>query len=378
MGNTVGKNNCCSNQFGHNKKEVDIDQNENIKLNGEPPIDKRGRETSRDHRYAAPPPRQDQKPEIKPVEVDTSRDLERIKRLEQIVASAPVLSLKVVNSTMLPKGTVIRINAQGIEGSLRNRKDGITYFGCKKKSKPLDPNLETPEVINDYIIRNKDSETNDRHRGRHFQIEFNTESNTFKIRDLGVGFGAFVKIEHPLLLRDNNLLSMGSSFLIVNLDEEGGGAKESLMYSNSALDLQEKLKEARLSRQSPFSSPLEAENKPKQSANGKKAGVLSQEITVKIFGGPNYGEVYQFNSNIPVIRIGRMPDCEVRIEDSLLSKYQGSIKYVQDSGWFLYDGLNGKPSTNSNWLYLNDDFEMYDGMVFKANHTLFQVGIEKE
>jgi len=108
---------------------------------------------------------------------------------------------------------------------------------------------------------------------------------------LGVGFGAFVKIEHPLLLRDNNLLSMGSSFLIVNLDEEGA-AKESLMYSNSAMDLQEKLREARLSRQSPFSSPLETENKPKQSANGKKAGgTLSQDITVKIFGGPNYGEV---------------------------------------------------------------------------------------
>jgi len=44
-----------------------------------------------------------------------------------------------------------------------------------------------------------------------------------------------------------------------------------------------------------------------------------------------------------------MPDCEVRIEDSLLSKYQGSIKYVADNGWILYDGLNGKPSTNSNW-----------------------------
>jgi len=24
-------------------------------------------------------------------------------------------------------------------------------------------------------------------------------------------------------------------------------------------------------------------------------------------------------------------------------------------------------------LYLNDDYEMYDGMIFKANHTLFSV-----
>lgn len=26
-------------------------------------------------------------------------------------------------------------------------------------------------------------------------------------------------------------------------------------------------------------------------------------------------------------------------------------------------------------LYLNDDFEMYDGMIFKANHTLFEVAV---
>ena len=44
-----------------------------------------------------------------------------------------------------------------------------------------------------------------------------------------------------------------------------------------------------------------------------------------------------------------MPDCEIRIEDNLLSKYQSSIKYIPGSGWTLLDGYNGKPSTNSNW-----------------------------
>lgn len=39
----------------------------------------------------------------------------------------------------------------------------------------------------------------------------------------------------------------------------------------------------------------------------------------------------------------------------------------------LIDGYNNKPSTNGTWLYLNDDFEMFDGMVFKANQTIFDV-----
>lgn len=74
----------------------------------------------------------------------------------------------------------------------------------------------------------------------------------------------------------------------------------------------------------------------------------------------------------PIVKIGRMPDCEIKIDDNLLSKYQSTIKYIPSSGWTLFDGYNGKESTNSNWLYLNDDFEMYHQMIFKANHTLFQ------
>ena len=41
----------------------------------------------------------------------------------------------------------------------------------------------------------------------------------------------------------------------------------------------------------------------------------------------------------------------------------------------LIDGYNNKPSTNGTWLYLNDDYEMFDGMVFKANQTIFDVRV---
>ena len=45
-----------------------------------------------------------------------------------------------------------------------------------------------------------------------------------------------------------------------------------------------------------------------------------------------------------------MPDCEIKIEDNLLSKYQCSIKY-ENNAWVLYDGYLEKPSTNSNWYF---------------------------
>lgn len=74
------------------------------------------------------------------------------------------------------------------------------------------------------------------------------------------------------------------------------------------------------------------------------------------------------------IIIGRTPNCDIRIEDKLLSKTQAHIKFV-DNNWRLFDGYNGKGSTNGTWIYLNDDFEMYDGMTFKANQTIFNVRI---
>ena len=39
--------------------------------------------------------------------------------------------------------------------------------------------------------------------------------------------------------------------------------------------------------------------------------------------------------------MGRMQDCEVKIDDNLLSKYQSTIKYIPNSGWTLFDGYNG-------------------------------------
>ena len=51
--------------------------------------------------------------------------------LGQIVNKAPKVVLTILSSGPL-RGSTLNINAQGLEGSLRNAKDGNTYFGCKK------------------------------------------------------------------------------------------------------------------------------------------------------------------------------------------------------------------------------------------------------
>ena len=72
--------------------------------------------------------------------------------------------------------------------------------------------------------------------------------------------------------------------------------------------------------------------------------------------------------------IGRTPNCDIRIEDKLLSKAQAIIKF-DGMHWVLIDGFDGRESTNGTWLYLNEDCDIEDGMIFKSNQTFFEARI---
>jgi len=97
-----------------------------------------------------------------------------------------------------------------------------------------------------------------------------------------------------------------------------------------------------------------------------------QRLKFKIFGGPSAGEVYYFRPTDEIIVVGRTPECEIRINDKLLSKCQAHLQYVaEDDQWVMCDGLHSKPSTNGTWLYIKDDHPISSGMVFKANQTIF-------
>ena len=49
--------------------------------------------------------------------------------------------------------------------------------------------------MNDYLIPSKSKEHEKIHRGRHAKIEYQIEKKGYYIKDLGVGFGAYLKVD---------------------------------------------------------------------------------------------------------------------------------------------------------------------------------------
>jgi hypothetical protein len=52
--------------------------------------------------------------------------------------------------------------------------------------------------------------------------------------------------------------------------------------------------------------------------------------------------------------------------------------FYYDKQWMLIDGDIDKPSTNGTWLYIENFFEIYNGMIFKAGETLFKADLSFE
>lgn len=228
---------------------------------------------------------------------------------------SPNLHLEVINSWILPKGLILKITPQGLENSLRQKKDGISYFGFQ------DDIDQSPPYV-DYLISPQDQEYDDKYLGKHFQIAFNQNDHKYYIKDLGAGFGTFVKLLTPLIIKDHYLLNIGDTYIVFNLDEN------------------------------------------------KK-----EEIHINLLSGNETYEPFAFNaSSKNEITIGRDFGCEISIEDKMLSRIHCVINFDNiKKVWTLFDGMgNKRPSTNGTWMYADEDTEIYEGMIFKANHNLFE------
>jgi pSer/pThr/pTyr-binding forkhead associated (FHA) protein len=70
-----------------------------------------------------------------------------------------------------------------------------------------------------------------------------------------------------------------------------------------------------------------------------------------------------------------MVDCRIRFDDSSMSRYQCTLNYESNKGWTLLDGTFEKRSTNGTWLFVEEEYEIYEGMIFKAGKTLFEAHI---
>jgi len=231
----------------------------------------------------------------------------------------PCLDLEVINSWNLPIGLQLHIDEYGLKNSLRNQGDGFTYFG-----------FQTEESFNanpyiDYLLGPKDQEYDEQFIGKHFQIRFDNDTKKFYIKDLGNGFGTFIKLINEEKIKDNLLINIGETYIVFSYNDNN-----------------------------------------------------ENELILKLFTGEEQRNSYIFNcENQKTVIIGRDSSlCDVIIDDKMLSRVHCCINYKekdQEKGWYIKDGnLQGKKSTNDTWFYSAEETLIYDQMIIKTNHNLFK------
>lgn len=245
-------------------------------------------------------------------EWSTTERLARIQEVDDTVLQVSVKTNKRIE--------IINITPKGIEPPVRDARDGVVYFGCKKKDK-------NGSVAVDYKLRVSNSKYREKYRGPHFMIYFDLNYKNFFLHDLVIGFGTFLKISHTLSLENDQLLNLGDSFILVNIIPR-----------------------------------YESDNYPK--------------LRLKAVNGNNISEIFYFNAQefyLSSIVIGRSTRCQVYIDDSMISKQHASIVFTADKKWVIIDGTANKNSLNGTWLYVSKDCKLEPGLEFKACESVFRV-----
>ena len=262
-----------------------------------------------------------------------SVDLEKIKK---VYSSSKKLILEIISNDS-EKFVSIELDPYGYVNSKREKKDGITYFG-----------YQDGDSLVDYQLKNGDSYFNeDIFNGRHFMIKFNPDDLNYYIKDLGKGFGTFIKIQELTEIKNNLLLNIGENFIVFSLGDEENEEKE-----------KEELNED--------NNDIKNEN-------------LENDIclNIKIFNMKNQKIFTLSPDNCPAT-IGRNSDNSIVIDDDMLSRFHCTIDFDKNK-WYIQDGYakNGlqeeeiKKSTNGSWIYAYDEIKITDKMIFKSNHNLF-------
>lgn len=212
-----------------------------------------------------------------------------------------------------------------IENSLRNERDGYTFFG-----------YFPPNDINkiDFMLKPKEPFFEERFIGKHFQIKFNPYTLKYHILDLGCGFGTFKKLISQTIIKDNFFINIGNSYIVFTYNDDD--KIQNLKIENSDI------------------------------------------LFIKVFNpNINYDKVSFNPLNKIKLYIGRDLNNDVYINDQLLSRIHCTVFYKENLGWLIKDG-NIKdnnlvtPSTNGTWLMINEDTEIFNNMIFKSNQNLFK------
>ena len=229
----------------------------------------------------------------------------------------------------------IEIAPYGYTNSKRSKKDGITYFGYEF------PQSGAKSEV-DFIMTNKDNYFYDEaFIGRHFMIKFNPDDLNYYIKDLGKGYGTFIKIQDWTEIKNNLLLNIGENYLVFSYGED-------------------------------------EESEDEKNLNDLEIKKNYDSLNIKIFSFNTQQKDYDISSSNCPVTIGRSSDNTIFIDDDMLSRNHCSIDF-KNGKFYIQDGYAKiglkeeriKKSTNGSWIYAYDEMPIIDKMIFKANHNLF-------
>ena len=267
--------------------------------------------------------------ETYPIQID-------IEKIKKVYPSSKKLILEIMSNKTSDNFISIEIDPYGYIDSKREKKDGITYFGYQNGDWGVD-----------YQFQNSDNYLyEDTFNGKHFMIQFNPDDLNYYIKDLGRGFGTFIKIQEWTELKNNLLLNIGENYIVFSLGDDENEEKE-------------KDKEEDINGKNTFKN----EN--------------NNCLNVKIFSTKTQN-IYSLTPDNCPVTIGRSSENNIVIDDDMLSRIHCTIDFDKDK-WYIQDGYarNGlqeeetKKSTNGSWIYAYDEIPIKDKMIFKANHNLF-------
>ena len=273
---------------------------------------------------------------------------ETISQLKSIVNIAPILELTIIESLYFQQGYTIKINSLGLVGeSLRDIKDGNTFFGYIENENENnfnnDNSYEKGKGIDFVVKPRENSDENQNIEGRYFRIRFDANNMKYYIKDLGCGYGTFKKISKETKLKDSYLVNIGNSYIVFTF-----GIDEYDLDGNNIAD-------------------------------------ADKILNIKVFSEIPKAEPYFFNpQQFTKIFIGRDISCNIIVDDTLLSRVHCTIEYKQDGCWVISDGKidddlsQSRPSTNGTWLYLIEETEIEEGMIFKSNQNVYECHIIKQ
>ena len=264
------------------------------------------------------------------------------------------LNLNVVSTTLNYDKNTYLITPKGLQNSKRDANDGIVLFGYERKNKrnTNDENLNTENnifsknnlnsetynddlgkdfLLNDFVFPIEDKEDNfSLYELPNFAIYYNVEDGNYYIKDFNTGVGALMKIKR-YIMEGNTLINIGGNYLVIYIIKNKVTVK---IFNNSILE----------------------------NTNRKDKNTINCDL--KEFDIDESKNFY--------INIGRNQNCDIIIEDMMLSKIQCNIEYnSNDKCFYLNDGDGKKESTNGTWVFILDPIKITDNFMFKAEHTLF-------